>query len=93
MVLFLAIAGSLYQNIAVHRIASVLPQIPTGDIAQLIAGATSAAYKRLTLGEQEATIPAIVSSLKNVWILFTVAAGVSFVLAVPLVVSFARPFA
>lgn len=87
MVLFLAISGSIFQNTGVVKLASALPAATEGEIAQLMAGTSSAAYKALDKEQQAAVISEIVKSLQSVWILFTAAAALSFVLSVPLAVS------
>ncbi|VUC26381.1 unnamed protein product [Clonostachys rosea] len=84
MVFFLAIAGSLFQNIALAKIMSVLPDTPASEIVQLMAGAKSPAYLRLSPEEQSLVVPEVTASMKNIWVFFTAAAATSFLLSLPL---------
>ncbi|CAG9953673.1 unnamed protein product, partial [Clonostachys rosea f. rosea IK726] len=84
MVLFLAIAGSLFQNIALEKIMRVLPNTAASEIVQLMAGTKSPAYLRLSLEEQSLVVPEVTASMKGIWIFFTVAAAISFLLSLPL---------
>lgn len=79
MVLFLAIAGSVYQNTALNRVLRVLPERSRAEITELIAGASSDAFKRLSESEKNVVIPQITSAMGNVWLLFIVAGALSFV--------------
>ncbi|TPX12829.1 uncharacterized protein E0L32_006709 [Thyridium curvatum] len=79
MVLFLAIAGSVYQNTALNRVLGVLPERSRAEITELIAGASSDAFKRLSESEKNIVIPQITSAMGNVWLLFLVAGALSFV--------------
>jgi hypothetical protein len=86
MVLFLAIAGPLFQNIALEKIMRVLPNTAASEIVQLMAGTKSPAYLRLSLEEQSLVVPEVTASMKTIWIFFTVAAAISFLLSLPLLV-------
>ncbi|CAH0023308.1 unnamed protein product [Clonostachys rhizophaga] len=85
MVLFLAIAGSLFQNIALDKIMRVLPNTAASEIVQLMAGTKSPAYLRLSPEEQSLVVPEITASMKIIWVFFTVAAAISFLLSLPLI--------
>ncbi|KAK7228106.1 hypothetical protein V2G26_000276 [Clonostachys chloroleuca] len=84
MVLFLAIAGSLFQNIALEKIMRALPNTAASEIVHLMAGTKSPAYLRLSREEQSLVVPEITASMKNIWVFFTVAAAISFLLSLPL---------
>ncbi|CAH0051260.1 unnamed protein product, partial [Clonostachys solani] len=86
MVLFLAIAGSLFQNIALEKIMRVLPDTAASEIVQLMAGTKSPAYLRLSPEEQSLVVPEVTASMKIIWVFFTVAAAISFLLSLPLTV-------
>lgn len=87
MVLFLAICGSVFQNTAIQKISSVLPGVSPADMSQLVAGTSSSVYQALSATERGAVVAHIADAMGNVWILFTAAAGLSFLLSLPLVVS------
>ena len=65
----LAIANTVFLNKASDAIANVLPNVPTSDIQAAIAGAGSAFLKSLSAEDSQRVIEAIVSAMKNVWIL------------------------
>ncbi len=88
MVTFLAIAGNIYQNIAIQKISLVLPTASASESLDLTTGTSSAAYRVLSIIEQEAIIPQIMAAMSNVWLFFMVAAALSFVLSFVLLVSF-----
>ncbi|KAK0385481.1 hypothetical protein NLU13_6661 [Sarocladium strictum] len=79
MVLFLAISGSLFHNVAMHKISNALPTLPNSIIVDLIAGTSSEAFRTLSDGDKELIIPLIASAMKRVWAFFMVASGLSFV--------------
>jgi p-aminobenzoyl-glutamate transporter AbgT len=86
MVLFLAISGSLFHNVAVDKVGNALPATSDADIGNLIAGTSSAVFKALSEDEKAVVIPEIASAMKSIWVFFMVAAALSFVCACPLVV-------
>lgn len=87
MVLFLSVAGSIFQNIAIHKISQVLIEAPISQITQLIAGTKSPSYLALSGEDQALVIPEITDSMQKIWVFFTAAAGLSFILSLPLAVS------
>ena len=87
MILFLSVCGSTFQNTAVRRIAAVLPDACDAQITQLVAGTSSAAYGALSETEQQLVIPEVTGSMSVVWIMYAVAAGLSFLCSIPLHVS------
>ncbi|KAK1597697.1 major facilitator superfamily transporter [Colletotrichum navitas] len=84
MVLFLAISGSLFHNIAVHKVGDALPAFPHSEIGNLIAGTSSSAFQALTDAEKALVIPEIASAMTSIWAFFLAAAALSVVCSVPL---------
>ncbi|CVK91301.1 probable DHA14-like major facilitator; ABC transporter [Fusarium mangiferae] len=85
MVLFLAISGSLFHNVAVDKVGNALPTASEAEIGNLIAGTSSAVFKALSEDEKAVVIPEIASAMKSIWAFFMAAAALSFVCACPLV--------
>nr|ART35029.1 putative Major Facilitator Superfamily transporter [Fusarium verticillioides] len=85
MVLFLAISGSLFHNVAVDKVGNALPSASETEIGNLIAGTSSAAFKALSDDEKSVVIPEIASAMKSIWVFFTATAALSFVCACSLV--------
>ncbi|KAI1857786.1 uncharacterized protein JN550_013049 [Neoarthrinium moseri] len=86
MVCFLAICGSIFHNLALQKITLALNGVFDGDIGELIAGTSSAAFQALTSDEKAEVIPQIASALGGVWAFFMAAAALSFVASLPLLV-------
>lgn len=87
LVTFLAISGTVYQNIAIQELSLVLPSFGKDEILDLTTGTSSAAYKALSAEEQRLVIPQIMRAMSNVWMFFLVAAALSFALSFVLTVS------
>lgn len=87
MVIFLAMAGSIYQNLALQKISQVMPSLSTVDITNLVAGTSSRTYKALSESERALITPQITEAMSSVWLFFLVAGILSFVLTPPLRVS------
>ncbi|KAI9900340.1 hypothetical protein N3K66_004602 [Trichothecium roseum] len=85
MVLFLAIGGSVFQNIAVENITAALPHLSEFTARNLMAGTSSYAYKALSVADKEIVVDKVTAAMSNIWLFFTVAGGMSFLLALPLV--------
>ncbi|KAF4990931.1 hypothetical protein FGRMN_8169 [Fusarium graminum] len=85
MVLFLAISGSLFHNVAVDKVGGALPNLSEVEIATLIAGTSSASFKALSEHDKSLVIPEIASAMKSIWAFFMAAAALSFVCACPLI--------
>ncbi|KAI1132338.1 major facilitator superfamily-domain-containing protein [Nemania abortiva] len=85
MVLFLAIAGSMFHNLAVQNVGAVLPDVAQSDIGDLIAGTSSATFQMLSDADKAAVVPQIADALTGVWIFFLAAAALSFVFTLPLI--------
>ena len=86
MVLFLAICGSLFHNIAVDKVGRALPDVSKTEIGNLIAGTSSAAFKSLSEANKALVIPEIANAMTSIWAFFLAAAALSFVCSIPLLV-------
>jgi hypothetical protein len=86
MVLFLAISGSLFLNVAVDKAGKFLPEVTTAEIGNLIAGSSSMAFQALSDAEKALIIPEIASAMTSVWAFFLAAAALCVVCSIPLLV-------
>nr|D2E9W8.1 RecName: Full=Efflux pump DEP3; AltName: Full=Depudecin biosynthesis cluster protein 3 [Alternaria brassicicola]ACZ57546.1 predicted MFS transporter [Alternaria brassicicola] len=84
MVLFLAISGSLFHNVAVDKVGKALPDVSHTEIANLIAGSSSKAFQALSDTEKALVIPEIASAMTTIWAFFLAAAALSVVCSFPL---------
>jgi hypothetical protein len=80
MVIFLALAGTIYQNLALQKVGKALPNLDATEITSLVAGTSSQTYKALSQAEKDMLAPAVTSAVSNVWLFFLVAGALSFVL-------------
>jgi p-aminobenzoyl-glutamate transporter AbgT len=87
MVLFLAISGSLFHNVAVDKVGNALPGASEAEIGTLIAGTSNAAFNAFSDDDKTLVIPEIANAMKSIWAFFMAAAALSFVCACPLLVS------
>jgi hypothetical protein len=87
MVLFLAISGSLFHNIAVDKVGKALPDVSEMEIGNLIAGSSSKAFQALSETEKALVIPEIANAMTTIWAFFLAAAALSVVCSLPLLVS------
>ena len=90
MVIFLATAGTIYQNLAIKKVGNALPHLQATDITNLVAGTSSQMYKELSQREKDLITPAVTDAMSNVWLFFLVAGALSFVLTLFLGVSGSR---
>lgn len=87
MVLFLSVCGTVFQNTATKEVGQALPHLSSDEIAELVAGTSSEAFQTLSPSEKSIVVMNITSAIRNVWLLFLVAAALSFALSLPLAVS------
>lgn len=80
MVIFLAMAGSIYQNLALQKVTEAMPAPSASDITNLIVGTSSRTYKALSESERALVTPKIMEAMSNVWLFFLVAGILSFIL-------------
>ncbi|KAM5496534.1 hypothetical protein McaMca56_004704 [Microsporum canis] len=81
MVVFLSLAGSIYQNLSLKEVARALPSASKSELTDLIAGTSSRSFKALSQADKDAVIPYITGPMRNVWLFFLVAAILSFLLS------------
>ncbi|KAL4746650.1 hypothetical protein BDW72DRAFT_197498 [Aspergillus terricola var. indicus] len=84
MIIFLAIASSIYQNLALQKVTQAMPTLSASDITNLVAGTSSRTYKALSESERILLTPQITEALSKVWLFFLVAGILSIVLTPPL---------
>ncbi|KAE8347844.1 hypothetical protein BDV24DRAFT_157322 [Aspergillus arachidicola] len=84
MVIFLAMAGSIYQNLTLQKVTQAMPALSAADITNLVAGTSSRTYQALSGEERDLVTPQITDAMKNVWWFFLVAGILSFVLTLGL---------
>ncbi|KAL6355620.1 hypothetical protein LRP88_11223 [Fusarium phalaenopsidis] len=84
MVLFLSVCGTVFQNTAIKEAGQALPHLSSDEIAELVAGTSSKAFQSLSPSEKSTVVMNITSAIRNVWLLFLVAAALSFALSLPL---------
>lgn len=82
MTVFLAVAGTLYQNLSLRKIAPVQPNASPAQIADLIAGVNSRTYKDLSETDKGLVIPQITEAMSSLWLLFLVGGALSLVLSI-----------
>ncbi|KAM5489923.1 Efflux pump dep3 [Microsporum audouinii] len=81
MIVFLSLAGSIYQNLSLKEVARALPSASKSELTDLIAGTSSRSFKALSQADKDAVIPYITGPMRNVWLFFLVAAILSFLLS------------
>ncbi|KAF1990826.1 MFS general substrate transporter [Aulographum hederae CBS 113979] len=81
MTLFLSIGGTLYQNLAIRDIRVALPGLWEGEVEELVAGTSSAAFKALGEEERGRVVEEIAGAMGGVWALFIAGAALSFLMS------------
>ncbi|WYZ36517.1 hypothetical protein EsH8_II_000023 [Colletotrichum jinshuiense] len=84
MVLFLAISGSIFHNVAVDKVGKALPHVSPNEIGNFIAGTSSSAFQALSDVEKTLVIREIASAMKSIWAFFLASAALSVVCSVSL---------
>ena len=85
--IFLASAGTIYQNFAAQRLAPILPNASPDEISSVITGTSSKAFQSMTESLQQQVVIQITGVMTNVWVFFIAASALSLVLSVFLGVS------
>jgi hypothetical protein len=88
----LALAGTIYQNIAIKKIAPILPGSSESDVASVIAGTSNHAFQSLPENIRTTVVAQITSSMSSVWALLIGGMALSFILSFFLGVSFRSLF-
>ncbi|KAF5847598.1 hypothetical protein GGP41_000356 [Bipolaris sorokiniana] len=89
MILFLAISGSLFHNVAVDKFGKALPDFSEKEIGNLIAESSSKASQALSGTEKTLMTPEIASAMTTIWAFFLAAAALSVLCSLPLLSRFA----
>ncbi|KAF9884963.1 hypothetical protein FE257_000873 [Aspergillus nanangensis] len=82
MTVFLAVSGTLYQNLCLEKIAPVQPNASRAEIADLIAGVHSKTYQGLSQHDKDLVIPQITEAMSSLWLFFLVGGALSLVTCV-----------
>ncbi|KAI9785099.1 MAG: hypothetical protein M1816_000510 [Peltula sp. TS41687] len=69
IVVLLAIAGTIYQNIAIQKIQQVLPGTPGATVQAVITGTSNPAFQSLAENARIRVVIQITSAMRNVWAL------------------------
>lgn len=83
----LSISGAVFINTAQQGLAKALPNIPKGQLAQVVAGASNNIIASLSPELRTVAFEVIVSSWQKVFICVYVAAAISLISAVLMKVS------
>lgn len=87
IVVFLAVAGTVYQNTAIKNIMSSVPGTSMDEVFKIIAGTSNPAFTALPPDVQTEVVAQIVKSMSGVWALLIAGMALSFVLSLFLGVS------
>ena len=75
----LAVAGSLYQNIAAEKIGQILPDATREDILQLTSGRYSTIFQSLDLGIRDQVVREVTLAICNGFIILVAGSALAFV--------------
>ena len=87
MVLFLAISGAVFPNTAMSKVSAVLPKASPAELSDLVVGTSSQTFNDLPEAQKSLVIKQITDAIRSVWLLFLVAAAISFILSLGIRVS------
>jgi hypothetical protein len=79
IVLALAISGAVFQNSAINRLQTILPDVPREALQGAISGAGSQFFQRLPPALQEQVLVAIVGSMAKPYILVITAGSMTII--------------
>lgn len=81
IVFILAMAGTVYQNLALKRLTPLLAGRPASDVMQVIAGTSNPVFKSLDPELQKRVIGEITRSLSAVWAILIGVGALCFILS------------
>lgn len=81
IVIFLAIAGTVYQNIAIEKVRRVLTGASEADAVLVTVGTSNPVFEKLAINDRTRVIAEIVSAMGNVWALLMAGMALSFILS------------
>ncbi|KAL9122167.1 MAG: hypothetical protein Q9187_001282 [Circinaria calcarea] len=79
IVVFLAVMGSVYQNLAILRVSQVLPSDTAVNLRQLVAGTYSGIFKSLPESTRDEVVVAVISAMRFVWLMPLTAGAVTVI--------------
>lgn len=88
IVVFLAVAGTIFQNIAIKNVRNALPGVSGSDAVLITVGTSNPVFERLTTNDRSRAITEIVSAMSNVWALLMAGMALSFILSLFLSVGY-----
>ena len=88
IVVFLAMAGTIFQNIAVKNVRRALPGASESDAVLITVGTSNPVFERLAANDRTRAIAEIVSAMSNVWALLMAGMALSFILSLFLSVGY-----
>lgn len=91
IVFILALAGTVYQNLALKRLTPLLAGRPASDVMQVIAGTSNSVFKSLDPDLQRKVVGEITRSLSAVWAVLIGVGALCFILSLFLKVSLIPP--
>ena len=81
IVFILAMAGTVYQNLAIERIATVLTNADSTDLELIVAGTSNSVFQSLPEDTRNKVIVEIASSMSGVWGILMAVGALSFVMS------------
>lgn len=81
IVVFLAVAGTIYQNIAIKNVKRALPSASESDAVLVTVGTSNPVFERLAINDRTRVIAEIISAMSNVWALLIAGMALSFILS------------
>ena len=91
VVVFLAIAGTVFSNEAIKAIVPILPGVPETEVEAAIAGTSSGVFETLDAATRARVVETIVQSMDKVYGVVIAGGALTFVLAVFLPVRYISP--
>ncbi|KAI1119044.1 major facilitator superfamily domain-containing protein [Nemania sp. NC0429] len=78
-ILYLGLAGSLFQNIGSERIRNLIPRLSFQDALQLTTGTSSDVFKALSADDQNIVIEQVTFALRNVFLIIVITSAIAFI--------------
>lgn len=88
IVFILALAGAVYQNLAVERVRPILSGLSAADLSQVIAGTSNHIFQSLDPDLRAEVVDKITNAMSGVWAILTGVGGLSFAMSLFLGVSY-----
>jgi hypothetical protein len=92
IVVFLAVAGTIYQNMAIEKVRRVLVGAPESDAVLVTVGTSNPVFEKLAVDVRTRVVDEIISAMSNVWALLMAGMALSFILSFFLGVGYTSPF-